>query len=136
MHPYHVDISNSVDLYQLNDGRFQLTKNGSIDPIMVGFRYILLKNSIADSIKELGVKGVSFKPAIIWDRQSNYEDNSYMQMNVDTQLNSDSIGSINLHGTQFLLMDERYLFVTPELKAKLELSSVIWEFSHAFSNFG
>jgi hypothetical protein len=60
MYPYYVEISNQADLYQLNDGRFQLVKQGPLDSTMVGFKYIVLKSIIADLLKKLELSALSW----------------------------------------------------------------------------
>ena len=136
MHPYHVEISNQTDLYQLNDGRFQLIKQGPLDPVMVGFKYILIKNSIAEHLKGMAIDRVTFKPAIIWNRKDDVEDLSYTKIEVNHHFDSESMNDIDLDGSQFLLMDNRYLFVTPELKIKIDASPLNWSFSEGFGSFG
>tara|TARA_B110000196_G_C21144824_1_gene665964 strand:+ start:560 stop:970 length:411 start_codon:yes stop_codon:yes gene_type:complete len=136
MHPYHVEIFNQTDLYQLNDGRFQMIKSGPLDSVMVGFKYILVKNSIADTLKELDIDRVTFKPAIIWNRKNDTEDLSYTKMEVSHHFESENLNDIDIEGSQFLLLDNRYLFVSPELKVKLEASTLNWTFSKGFGNFG
>jgi hypothetical protein len=43
--PFHVFCSESVvGLYELADGRFQLTEDGPIAPLMVGPGYVLVEN--------------------------------------------------------------------------------------------
>ena len=136
MYPYHLEINNQTDLYQLNDGRFQLIKPGPIAPVMVGFKYILVKHSIAVYLKALDIDRVKFNPAIIWHRKEDIEDLSYTQIEVNHHFDSQNMNALNLDGSKFLLMDNRYLFVTPELKTKLETSPLNWTFSEGFSNFG
>ena len=136
MYPYHVEISNQIGLYQLHDGRFQLIKQGPLEPVMIGYKYILLKNSIADQLKVLDIDRIKFKPAIIFNRKEETEDDSYTQMEVNHHFEPGSIHDLNLDGLQFLLLDHRYLFVTPDLKICIEALGINWEFSKGLSNFG
>ncbi len=136
MYPYHVEVDNQTVFFQLSDGRFQFIKPGPLAPVMVGFKYVLIKKSIADILKEVNIERISFKPAIIWNRKDDFEDLSYCQMIVNHHFNSENLIDLNLDGLQFLLMDERYLFVTPKLKIKLEKLPLDWKFSEGFGNFG
>ncbi len=135
LYPYYVKINNRTDLYQLQDGRFQLIKQGPLDSKMVGYKYVLVKNSVADYLHSLGIERVTFKPAIVWNRASDTEDLSYTQVLVNHHFNTEDINDLDIEGSQFLIMDQRYLFVTPGLKSKLEKSSLGWTFSAGLSSF-
>ncbi|MFN3014559.1 hypothetical protein ACK1CN_01345 [Vibrio coralliilyticus] len=136
MQAYHVEITNQTNLNQLNDGRFQMIKQGRLDPVMVGYKYVLVKNTIAEILKKLDIQGVTFKPATIWNRKEDIEDHSYTQLEVNQHFDSANTNDLDLSGLQFLVMDNRYLFVSPELMLKLGNSGIKWAFSKGFSNFG
>lgn len=136
MYPFHLEISNKVDLYQLNDGRYQLTADGPVEKMMIGHKYILLQNEIVDVLLDLGVERAVFEPATIWNRKTDTEYSDYQKMSVHRHFASSDLNGIDLDGTQFLVMDNHYLFVTPELKSALETTKLNLEFSEGFSNFG
>jgi len=136
MYPFHLEICNKTDLYQLNDGRYQLTTDGPVDPIMIGHNYILLQNKIVDVLQELEVERVSFEPATIWNRKTDTEYTDYQKLSVHRHFSSADLNDIDLDGKQFLVMDLDYLFVTPELKKALETTKLNLKFGEGFSKFG
>jgi len=136
MYPYSLEIENEVDLFHLSDGRYQLIKSGKISPIMSGFKYLLVEDEIASYLQSLEIERVTYSPAIIWDRKNDIEHKNYQSMNINHHFESGEISDIDLTGKQFLLMGNRYPFVTPELKSTLENSPYNFKFSHGLSNFG
>lgn len=136
MLPYYLEIENDTGLYQLNDGRYQLIKKGRVDPVMVGFGYVLVEDEVATYFQSLGIERVRFEPAVIWDRSDNSEYPNYQRMIVNHRFSPSEIDDIDLDGKQFLVMDNQYLFASPELKALLEQSSFGFQFSLGLSQFG
>lgn len=136
MIPYHVETSSPIDLYQLGDGRFQVTKRGNAGDFISGFKYLLVRSKIADVLKTMDIDRVSFKPAVIWDRKTDEEDHSFTQMVVNHHFDSENLNDINTEGSQFLILDNRYLFVSPELKGRLEPMNLGLIFSRGFGDFG
>ncbi len=135
MYPYHIEIVNETGLYQLKDGRYQITKKGNISPVMIGYKYILVENTIAEYIQSLEVERVTFKPAIIWARSVDVEHSNYQEMVVNHHFDSSQINDLDLEGKQFLLMDNQYLFASSELKSILSDSDIVIEFSEGLSRF-
>ena len=135
MYPYHINVENEIDLYQLKDGRYQTTKKGDISPIMIGYKYVLVESKIAEYLKTLEIERVTFKPAIIWHRSTDIEYSNYQEMVVNHHFESSQINDINIDGKQSLLMESRYLFASPELKAVLKNSNIRLEFSEGLSQF-
>ena len=135
MNLYHFEIENSVDLYQLNDGRFQIIRKGVLAPMMIGYKYILVEKDIATYFMELGIDRVRFEPAIVWDRKSDSENIDYVSIRVNHHFDTTEIGDIDCSGTQFLLYDNQQLFVSSELKAELEKSPYKFTFTEGFSHF-
>lgn len=136
MHPFSIEVENEIDLYLLKDGRYQIINKGSLSPIMIGYKYILVENAIAEYFKELEIEKVSFKPAIILNPSSGIEYFNYQEMVINHHFESSQINDINISGVQFLLMDNRYLFTSPELKDILKGSNLRLIFSEGLSRFG
>ena len=136
MSPFSLEICNKANLYQLNDGRYQLTTDEPVEPIMVGQKYILLQNKVAEVVQNLEVERVSFEPATIWNRKTDTEYPDYQKMSVHRHFTAAEINDIDLDGKQFLVMDNQYVFVTPELKNALETTRLNLKFNKGFSNFG
>ncbi|WMS87059.1 hypothetical protein [Pleionea litopenaei] len=136
MYPFNLSITNNVGLYKLKDGRYQTTKRGQVDPIMVGYEYVLVQKEIADYFESLNIERVSFVPTIIWDRPNDKEYSDYVRLDVNHHFTEDDINDLDLDGKQFLLMNKEYLFVSPELKVELESSRYGFRFTEGLSFFG
>ena len=103
---------------------------------MVGFNYVVVEVGIAERLRNLAVGRVGFRPAKIWDRANDIEYSNYEQVIINHHFESAQINDIDLDGKQLLLMDSRYLFVTPELKSELEASKCRFNFSKGLTRFG
>lgn len=136
MLPFHINVENDVGLFQLKDGRFQPTQKGALSQIMVGFKYVLVENKIAHYFQSLNIERVTFKPAIIWERTIDTEHKNYQQMCINHHFDYSMARDINLEGKQFLLMDNRYLFASPELAKVLLSSDLGFSLREGFSEFG
>ncbi|TQV88290.1 hypothetical protein [Aliikangiella coralliicola] len=135
---YHLEISSEAcgaKLFPLKDGRYQKITNGSLEPVLVGVKYILIKKEIAEYLKSLDIDRISFKPVIIYDRTDESENSSYEQMIVNHHFHTTEFNDVDTSGKQFLLFNYEYLFVTSELKDILDKSKFDFEFSYGFSNF-
>ena len=136
MYPFNLNICNEVNLYKLDDGRYQPIKRGPIDPIMIGHKYVLVKKDIAEYFKSLDIERVTYEPAIIWDRSTDTEHKDFVRLLINHHFDTGQIDDIDISGKQFLLMDNNYVFVTPQLKSKLEHSEYGFKFSEGMTNFG
>lgn len=135
MKPYHLDTNNNpVNLYQLDDGRYQMIEQGSISYLIIGYKYVLVSAELFELLKTLNIENISFKEARVWNRKTN-EEFEYQQIIVNQHFMPDQINDINLGGLRFLLMSNQYLFVSPELRAVLEKSKFEFRFSEGLSHF-
>ena len=137
MYPYFVESSEPcVRLYQLKNGRFQMIEHGNICRFMQGYRYLLVEKELASFLKSIGVGRVAFRDAIIFNRKTNEEFNSHVEVIINQYFDSDQIQDIDLDGDRILMMDNQYVFVRPSLKEKLESSKFKYlRFSEGLSNF-
>ena len=135
MLPFHIYVENEVSLYQLKDGRFQTTRTGSLSSIMIGFKYILLKNEVAAYFQSLAVNGVTFEPAVIWNRSVGKEYTDYQQMCVEYQFSYSEVKGLDLEGRKFLVMNDEALFASPELATMLAQSGLDIVISEGFVDF-
>lgn len=136
MYPFHIEIRNKTDLYQLNDGRYQLIRDAEVDSIMIGHKYILVRDDVVEKIIDTGVERVSFEPAIIWNRKTDKSYSNYQKMTSHRHFDSSNLNDIDIERKQFLILDNHYLFATPELKVALESLELGLKFSEGFGNFG
>ena len=119
--PFSVDcLEPSVPLFRLADGRFQLTKDGQIAPFIYGPGYFLVEKILAEFLLELDVPRISIQPAVIWHRGIGKEYSTHSRLMVDQCFTSSTINELDLTGNQLYSMDDCHLFVSPELKERLE----------------
>ena len=136
MYPYSLAFESDTFLIELSDGSFQLMGVREIESIFIGHKYILVEKEIADKFTALGAERFTTELAIIWNRQDDIEYSSHVKMVVNHHFESDQINDIDLDGKQFLLMENKYLFVSPELKSVLETQFPKFEFTEGLSHFG
>jgi hypothetical protein len=135
--PYLVNcLEPSVPLFRLADGRYQLTKDGPIAPFMDGPGYFLVERHLADFLEELDISGLRNVRAVIWHRRIDKEYATHSNLIVDRFFTSSTIDELDLTGNQVYSMDDRYLFVSPELKDRLQCSAFGYlRFSDGLSDF-
>ncbi|SRR5260221_601208 len=126
----------AVGLYELTDGRFQLIQQGPIAPVMAGFQYLLIEESLASFLEGLGIERVSYETAVIFNRKSGEEFRTHVRVRVGQFFRPEEVNDIALSGLRFLTMNEQYYFVSPDLKLKLEASNFEYlDFSEGLSSF-
>jgi hypothetical protein len=136
MYPYYLNICNDVDLFRLSDGRFQLIEQGKLEPLMVGYNYVIAEKELADYFLSLDIEGISFEPTKIFDRSEGKDYSNYVKLVIGQHFDSYQIADIDLDGKRFLVMDKRYLFVSPELKSILAKSDFSFVFTEGLTDFG
>jgi hypothetical protein len=123
-------------LFQLSDGRFQIMEEGHLAPLMVGYEYVVVEEKLAEYVEVLDLPRLEIVDAIIYEPRQKKEIRQYKQLRIDQRFSSDMIRDINLDGERFLLMDNRYLFVSPLLKKRLEASPFQYlRFTEGLSEF-
>ena len=135
MYPYYLTFQSDTFLIELSDGRFQLMGAREIEPVLIGHKYILIEKEIADKFIDLGADRFTTESVIIWNRQEDIEYFGHVKMMVNHHFEADQINDIDLDGKQFLLMENKYLFVSPELKSVLETQFPKFEFTEGLSHF-
>ena len=135
MYPYSLTFESNTFLIELSDGRFQLMGEKEIEPVLIGHKYILVEKDIAKKFESSGAERFITQDAIIWNRQKNIEYSTHVKMVVNHHFKSDEINDIDLDGKQFLLMDNKYLFVSLELKSVLEKQFSDFKFTKGLSHF-
>lgn len=139
-YPYFVHTKiKPVDLYQLNDGRFQMIKQGCLAPLMCGYEYVIVENKFGDYLDTLDIQNIELQKVIIWNRQTNEEYRNYKQILFDRHFSLNQMNDLNIDGLRVMLvmlMNNYYLFVSPKLKQILETSEFdCLLFSEGFSQF-
>lgn len=126
----------AVDLYELGDKRFQLIQSGPIAPLMSGHGYLVAENVLAVFVEALGIAGLQVEPAILLDRGTGQEHRSHMRLHVSQRFFTDQIHELALDGLRMLCMADRYYFVSPELKRRLQTAPFPYlRFSEGLSGF-
>lgn len=126
----------SVPLFQLSDGRFQLIKDGPIAPFMCGRGYCLMEKDLTDFLLKLDIPGIGFESATIWHRSHDIEYEGYFNMLVEHFIDNSSLNELDTSGLKFFSMNDTFLFVTPRLKQILTNSPYSYlHFSEGFSEF-
>ena len=137
MLPYLVTSNeDSVALFELDDGRFQMLQQGPIARFATGYQYLLVDRALAKYLKSLKVPQVTFAPAIILNRATGEEYRSHLRVLVSKSFHADEIKSLDLDGLQLLAMNREHYFVSPSLKFALEANEFEFlEFSVGLSAF-
>lgn len=132
MYPYSVALNatNAVNLYKLDDGRFQLVSNGNLYSFLEGHDYILIDSELADFLNSLNIPEIEFKDAVLWDREADKENKDFKELIVKNSFHSEDFEDFKLEGLQMYLYNGRNLFVSPKLKETLG------KFKHNYFSFG
>jgi hypothetical protein len=103
---------------------------------MFGPGYFLVEEKLAHFLEALDVPGLRFEPAVIWHRRIDKEYLTHTNLIVARFFVSDTIGELDLSGNQVYSMNGTYLFVSPELKERLEAFPFSYlRFSKGLSDF-
>jgi hypothetical protein len=125
-----------VALLELADGRFQMSEDGKVAAFASGYQYLLVERALAKFLKDLKLPGVTFKPAVIFNRASRQEHRTHVQVSVTECFNVEEIKVLRLEGNRLLSMNGEHFFVSLSLKKALEdagFSSV--KFSEGLTGF-
>ncbi len=114
--------SSSPLLYRLQDGRFQIIEPGKLAPIMIGQGYFLAESAFADYLTSLNLPSLRICSAVLHDPHEGQDITGYRELQITQHFSPDWYPDIDLDGERFLLMDSRYVFVSPDLKDRLENS--------------
>ncbi|KJY66580.1 hypothetical protein [Vibrio nigripulchritudo] len=136
MYPYSVEPQFGHELFRLSDGRYQIVKRREFSNLLSGHGYVLVQKELAEVFLLADVKGVRFEQAIIYDKSSGAEWNSYYKMSFEFKFELADIAGLDLEGNKAYLMDNCYVFVSPKLKHYLESKSCGLSFSDGLSSFG
>ena len=111
-------------------------EKSDLAPMMVGFEYVLVEEGLAEYLEALNLPRLTIANAILYDPRSTREIRTHRQLLIDQRFFSNMIRDIDLDGERLLLMDNRYVFVSPLLKERLERSPVQYlRFTEGLSHF-
>ena len=148
--PFYVRCeTSSPRFYEVSSGRFQQLDRGVIPPFVPGFQFLLVVNELADFLRTLGLEGVSFEDATLYDPRTGAEVRTHTCLRVHKSLDGD-IRVLHLEGYRTFVMDDHYpldgyrmlvsnhmyYFVSPALKEALVGHGFAYlRFSEGFSDF-
>jgi hypothetical protein len=135
--PYYISYQGqSALLYQLPDGRFQIVDAGRLAPLMIGYEYVLVEESFADYLAALDLPRLEIIDALIYEPRQRREIRTHRRLRIGQQFSSDMIRDVNIDGERLMVMDGRYVFVSPPLKERLESSPFNYiRFTEGLSGF-
>jgi len=107
-------------LIKLTSGEFQVTEIGTFQPILRGNDYILIPRKIAHRIKHLIPNQVNIKDIRIFRRATNQEWLDYSEIIIKKEFLVKDYSKIECQGLQAYCLMKSMLYVSPELKTKLE----------------
>lgn len=123
-------------LYELKDGRFQLMESGALPPFLAGYGYLLVEHALATYLQSLDIERATFEPAILFNPATKEEHNTHIRIRVHQFFQSGELSDLSLDGLRLLTLNDQHYFVSPELKAVLEVSPFRYlSFSEGLSAF-
>lgn len=137
--PWHMecDQSEAPTLFELADGRFQVMSKGILSPAMSGYQYLLVEKPLAEFLAGLGVERVTFEQATLFYPTTGSEVKTYVRVRVSQFFTSRDIRDLAVDGLRLMTLNDRYYFVSTELKAELEQAQFSYlRFSEGFTEFG
>ena len=137
MPPYLItSTEDSVPLFELEDGRFQMLKSGPIAEFASGYQYLLLGRILSKYFKSLDVPQVTYQPVVIMNRVTGEQIRSHTRVFVHRTIRQDEIKSLSLEGRHLLVMNGEHFFVSPTLKFALEANEFPYlQFTEGLSAF-
>lgn len=134
------DRLNSVKLFRLRDGRFQIVQSGHMPVLINGPDHVLVRAELATVLIGIHPEGVRPIPAVIYDRSANHERSDYSELVLAQEITFDNIERLDVSGLRmwrFRLEHTLHVFVSPELKDRLVAEGLsMLEYSPGFSQFG
>lgn len=137
MLPYLVTSSeDSVALFELEGGRFQMIESGPVAQFASGYQYLLVSRTLAKYLKSLKVPQITFAPAVVLNRTTGEEHRSHTRVFVHQSFYPDDIKALALDGLQMFAMNGEHFFVSPSLKFALEANEFSYlQFSEGLNSF-
>jgi hypothetical protein len=89
---------------------------------MIGYEYVLVEENFADYLSALDLPRLEIIDALIYDPLQKQEIRTHRQLQIGQQFPSDMIRDVDIDGERLMVMDGRYVFVSPLLKERLESS--------------
>lgn len=127
----------SVRLFDLTDGRFQLLEAAPVGPFLAGPGYLLVERNLGNFLVEQGVERIACEDATLFDRASGAEFHTHVRIKVGQYFTLDQICDLDLTGPRLLTMNDEYYFVSPELRDLLQHAPFDYlVFSEGLTGFG
>ena len=121
--------------YEVGSGRFEKVHGSDVPPFIPGFQFLLVVNELADFLRSLGLEGVRFEAALLYDPRTGAEARTHTCLRVPGSLVSGDVGDLS-HGHRMLATDDQRYFVSPAVKEALETHGFKYlRFSEGFSDY-
>jgi hypothetical protein len=135
--PYFITTEmQGADLFELDDGRFQLISQGEVAPYAYGHKHLLVENSLADYLKSMNLERVRYEPVVILSMSKREESRTHTRVHVGECFKSNEIHDLALEGLRLPSMSDKYFFASPSLKRTLEASTFKYlRFTEGLSGF-
>jgi hypothetical protein len=92
---YHVVAPRQASLYRLNDGRFQVVRDGELSSILTGYGYVLVTEEVLRAFRRAGVSAVD-RPAVVFDSAASSQMATYREIEVTREVAPRTIDEIAL----------------------------------------
>jgi hypothetical protein len=122
-------------LWRLPDKNFRIMRVGDLTPLITGYQYILVHQSIVAPFFTLSSDQVRIYPRTIINHVTGQVWNDYSELDIVHSTTPASIQNIVEEKIQIWKYDSTYMFVSPTIKNALEELTDQLEFSLGFSYF-
>lgn len=121
--------------FEMGSGRFELVRGSDIPPLIPGYEFLLVVNELADFLRTLGIEGVRFEDAILYDPRTGAEARTHTCLRVPGSPAGGDIRDLS-DGYRMLATADQHYFVSPALKEALEAKGFDYlRFSEGFSGY-
>jgi hypothetical protein len=131
--PSHVAARGQASLYRLGDGRFQIIRDGALASILTGPGYFLATDAVLSVLRELGVPAME-RAVVVVDPTKATEIVDYRELQVAAEVTPETVDR-QPAGQHLWHHANQDLFVSPELRRRLELRCSDLVFSEGFTEF-
>lgn len=119
--PFHVRCDQFAPIvYERSDGLIQLMEPIEPPPFIAAPDCLLIEPALAAFLQDLGIDGVTFSPAVLFDPISREEVHSHVRVRIGRYFTAADYKELELDGLRMMTLGDEYCFVSPALKALLE----------------
>src|SRR5688500_4520200 len=86
----HVIALDQPTLHRLQDGRFEIVRDGALAPILTGYGYVLATQAVVEILRAEGVS-VPDRAAIVYDPATKVETIGYRELHVTGVISPETV---------------------------------------------